>query len=106
MRSITAPFLVAPSAGARVKTRLRPSQQDAVVLHLVGECLGRLASGDLARRCKAGPGIDGRTGRKRALTAASSSRWRERSPAPATTNGNGPIATCWTSALACDGRSG
>jgi hypothetical protein len=75
MRSITAPFLVAPSAGARVKTRLRPSQQDAVVLHLVGECLGRLASGDLARRCKAGPGIDGRTGRKRALTAASSSRW-------------------------------
>jgi hypothetical protein len=42
---------------------------------LVGEYLGRLASGDLARRCAVGQGTDGRTDRKRALTAASSSRW-------------------------------
>jgi hypothetical protein len=75
MRSITAPFVVAPPAGARVRTRLRPSQQDAVVLRLVGEYLGGLAGGDLARRCALGPGADGRTDRKRALTPASSSRW-------------------------------
>jgi hypothetical protein len=75
MRSITAPFVVAPPAGARVQTRLRPSQQDATVLRVVGEYLGRLAGSDIARRCAVGPGADGRTGRKRALTAASSSRW-------------------------------
>src|SRR6266508_3399783 len=75
MRSITAPFVVAPPAGARVQTRLRPSQQDAAVLRMVGGYLGGLAGGDLARRCAAGWGSDGRTDRKRALTAASSSRW-------------------------------
>ena len=75
MRSITTPFVVAPPAGARVRTRLRLSEQDATVLRTVGEYLGGLAGGDLARRCAVGPGTDGRTGRKRALTAASSSRW-------------------------------
>jgi hypothetical protein len=45
------------------------------VLQTVGEYLGRLAGVDLARRCAVGPGADGRTGRKRALTVASSSRW-------------------------------
>jgi hypothetical protein len=75
MRSITTPFVVAPPAGARVQTRLRPSQHDAAVLGLVGEHLGRLAGGDLARRCGVGPGADSRTDRKRVLTAASSSRW-------------------------------
>jgi len=45
------------------------------VLQIVGGYLGRLAGGDLARRCAVGPGADGRTGRKRALTAAASSRW-------------------------------
>jgi hypothetical protein len=75
VRSITAPFLVAPPTGARVQTRLRPSQQDAAVLRLVGEYLGGLASADLARRCAVGAGPDGRTSRKRALTVQSSSRW-------------------------------
>jgi hypothetical protein len=75
MRSITAPFVVTPPGGARVQTRLRPNQQDAAVLHLVGEYLGGLASADLARRCAVGAGADGRTGRKRALTVQSSSRW-------------------------------
>ena len=75
MRSITAPFVVAPPAATRVQTRLRPSQKDTAVLGMVGEHLGRLAGGDLARRCVLGPGADSRTGRKRALTAASSSRW-------------------------------
>jgi hypothetical protein len=75
MRSITTPFLVAPPTGARVQTRLRLSRQDAAVLGMVGEHLGRLAGTDLARRADVGPGADGRTGRKRALTPASSSRW-------------------------------
>ncbi len=75
MRSIIASFVVAPPAGARVRTRIRPSKQDTAVLHLVGAYLGGLASGDLACRCAMGPGADGRTGRKRALTVASSSRW-------------------------------
>jgi hypothetical protein len=75
MRSISVPFVLAPPSGARVQTRLRPSQHDAAVLGMVGEYLGRLASSDLARRCAVGPGTDGRTDRKRALTAASSSRW-------------------------------
>ncbi len=72
---MTAPFVVAPPLGARVQTRLRPSQQDAAVLHMVGQYLGRLAGSDLARRCTGGAGAHGRTDRKRALTAASSSRW-------------------------------
>jgi hypothetical protein len=75
MRSITASFVVAPPAGARVRTRLRPSKHDAAVLRTVGEYLGGLAGSDLARRCTVGPGADGRTDRKRTLTAASSSRW-------------------------------
>jgi hypothetical protein len=54
MRSIIAPFVVAPPAGARVQTRLRPSQQDAAVLGIVGEHLCRLAGSDLARRCAVG----------------------------------------------------
>jgi hypothetical protein len=45
------------------------------VLYLVGEYLGRLAGGDLARRCAVGPDADSRTERKRELTAQSSSRW-------------------------------
>jgi hypothetical protein len=75
MRSIAAPFVVTPPAGARVRTRVRPSEQDAAVLQMVGEYLGRLAGVDLVRRCAVGPGADSRTGRKRALTALSSSRW-------------------------------
>jgi hypothetical protein len=75
MRSIMTPFVVAPPPGARVQTRLRPSQQDAAVLGMVGEYLGELAGSDLARRCAVGPGADSRAERKRALTAQSSSRW-------------------------------
>jgi hypothetical protein len=75
MRSITASFVVTPPASARVLTRLRPSKHDAAVLGMVGEYLGKLAGSDLAHRCAVGPGADGRTDRKRTLTAASSSRW-------------------------------
>ena len=74
------PFVVAPPAGARVRSRLRVDEQDAQVLAAVGRHLGSLASGDLAARCKEGR-LDAeskrasRRERKRALTAASSSRW-------------------------------
>lgn len=77
---IRVPFVVAPPAGARVRTRLRVAAEDEAVLRAVGRHLGSLASADLAARC-----AEGRLGareravsrreRKRALTAGSSSRW-------------------------------
>jgi hypothetical protein len=75
MRSISPSFVVAPPTGAKVRTRLHLDAADEVVLLQVGEYLGGLAGGDLAMRCRLGRGPDGRAGRKRALTAASSSRW-------------------------------
>jgi hypothetical protein len=75
MRRIAAPFVVAPPAGARIRTRLRVDAADEQVLREVGEYLGRLAGGDLAVRCRLGRGEDQRADRKRALTAAASSRW-------------------------------
>jgi hypothetical protein len=71
---------VAGPGGARVRTRLRLSAQDEAVLQAAGRHLGSLASADLAARCAEGP-LDAkgraasRATRKRALTAASSSRW-------------------------------
>jgi hypothetical protein len=75
MRSISPPFLLAPPAGARIRTRLRVSAADEQVLRAVGEHLGHLADQDVAVRCRLGRGSDQRKDRKRALTAASSSRW-------------------------------
>jgi hypothetical protein len=75
MRSLVAPFVVAPPAGARIRTRLRLSACDEAVVRAVGGHLGRLAGSDLAVRCRLGHGDDQRADRKRALTAASSSRW-------------------------------
>jgi hypothetical protein len=75
MRSISPSFVVAPPTGAKVRTRLCLSTADEAVLLQVGEYLGGLAGGDLGVRCRLGRGSDGRAGRKRALTPASSSRW-------------------------------
>jgi hypothetical protein len=80
LREIAGPFAVAPPAGARVRTRLRVSGDDASVLREVGEYLGSLASADLAARCAEGR-LDAeqrarsRQLRKQELTAKSSSRW-------------------------------
>jgi hypothetical protein len=80
LREITGPFVVAPPAGIRVRTRLRVSGSDAAVLREVGGYLGSLASGNLAARCAEGR-LDAkqrarsRQMRKRELTAKSSSRW-------------------------------
>ncbi|HYY81228.1 MAG TPA: hypothetical protein VFD04_18900 [Actinomycetes bacterium] len=75
MRSLNAPFVVAPPSGARIRTRLRLSARDEVVVRAVGAYLGRLAGADVAVRCRIGREGDQRAGRKRALTAVSSSRW-------------------------------
>ena len=80
LRTIAEPFVVAPPAGARVRTRLRVPDADAAVLREAGEHLGSLASADLAARCAEGRlDAEGRAGsrrvRKQALTAESSSRW-------------------------------
>jgi IS605 OrfB family transposase len=80
LREIAAPFVAAAPAGARVRTRLRVSPRDAEVLWAVGRHLGSLAGRDLAARCAEGRldakgQSESRRERKRALTAASSSRW-------------------------------
>jgi hypothetical protein len=80
LREIAVPFVAAAPAGARVRTRLRVSPEDAVVLEAAGRHLGSLAGGDLAARCAEGR-LDAkgraasRRARKRSLTAGSSSRW-------------------------------
>jgi len=75
MRSLTAPFVVAPPTGACIRTRLRVSADDAQVLRIVGQHLGHLAGQDLSVRCRLGIGDDQWAERKRALTPASSARW-------------------------------
>ena len=80
LRVIAAPFVAGVPAGARARTRLRVSPEDAMVLRAAGSHLGSLAGGDLAARCADGR-LDeagraaSRRERKRALTAGSSSRW-------------------------------
>ena len=80
LRPVAAPFVAAAPAGARVRTRLRVSGQDEMVLRAAGRHLGSLAGRDLAARCAqgrldAGGQAGSRARRKRALTAESSSRW-------------------------------
>lgn len=80
LREIAPPFVVDPPAGARVRTRLKVTGTDAAVLMAIGTHLGSLAGRDLAKRCAEGrlsakEKADSRRERKRALTAASSSRW-------------------------------
>jgi hypothetical protein len=43
LRTIAEPFVIAPPAGARVRTRLRVPDADAAVLREAGEYLGSLA---------------------------------------------------------------
>jgi hypothetical protein len=80
LRPVAAPFVAAAPGGARVRARLRVSAEDEAVLRAAGVHLGSLAGKDLATRCIEGR-LDARgqarsrAVRKRALTAASSSRW-------------------------------
>ena len=80
LRPIAAPFVAAAPGGARIRARLRVCARDEAVLWAAGTHLGSLAGRDLAARCAEGR-LDAkgrarsRAVRKRALTAASSSRW-------------------------------
>ena len=65
-------------SGVSIRDRLKGlTPEDEQVLRLLGEHMGRLASRDLARRCRDGLEHSTRTwaGRKRDLTAECSSRW-------------------------------
>ena len=55
----------------RIRTRLRPSLRDTLVLAALGEHFSRLRGRDLALRCKYGPGHDKEAWvkRKQALTS-------------------------------------
>lgn len=78
LRTIAAPFVVAPPSGARIRTRLRPDPAEAEVLRMVGDFLGGLYRADLAARIRLGnvPAKDTqRNLRKRELTAPTTSRW-------------------------------
>ncbi|MEU9456471.1 hypothetical protein [Streptomyces sp. NPDC048277] len=76
---LAAPFTVAAPSGARIRDRLKDlTAADVKVLTLVGEHLGRHQRADLAARVRTGtvPAKQtGRAGRKKQLTAVSSSRW-------------------------------
>ncbi|MGW3725936.1 hypothetical protein [Streptomyces sp. NPDC000851] len=76
---MAAPFTVAAPSGARVRDRLKGlTAADEKVLVLVGEHLGRHQRADLAARVRIGNVAakdTGRAGRKKRLTAVSSSRW-------------------------------
>jgi IS605 OrfB family transposase len=77
-REIARPFLADGPSGVSIRDRLKGLTPDEeTVLRLVGEHMGRLASRDLARRCRDGleHSTDTWAERKRDLTAESSSRW-------------------------------
>ncbi len=79
LRAIAAPFTVAVPSGARIRDRLKGlAAADVKVLALVGEHLGHHQRADLAARVRMGNVAakqTGRAGRKKHLTAVSSSRW-------------------------------
>ncbi|MGO1056088.1 hypothetical protein [Crossiella sp. CA198] len=78
LRAIDAPFVALGPCGVAIRDRLKHlTAEDNKVLQLFGDHLGRLASGDLAQRCRDGLGHSAGTwaARKQGLTAKSSSRW-------------------------------
>lgn len=80
LRRIAAPVVAAGPSGKRFRTRLHLSPTEAAALAEIGELLGSLYRRELAGRIRLGR-VDRkaqsvwRAERKRALTAASSSRW-------------------------------
>jgi len=78
LRAIAAPFVALGPSGVSIRDRLKAlTAEDEMVLRLVGGHLGSLASRDLKVRCAQGTdhSADTWAGRKRAVTAESSSRW-------------------------------
>jgi hypothetical protein len=80
LRVLAESFVVSPSSGVTIRTRLRPTPAEEQALREVGTFLGSLYRADLVRRLGEGK-LDAqatacsRRERKRALTSASSSRW-------------------------------
>lgn len=78
LRPLAAPFVVAPPTGARIRTRIRPSESEAAALSRIGTFLGGLSRRDLSARLALGrvSGKDDlRAQRKQRLTESTSSRW-------------------------------
>ena len=76
-RVIADPFVVAPPSGARIRTRIRPTEGEAAALTRVGQLLGVLSRRDLSQRLALGVSGKGdlRAQRKQGLTSSTSSRW-------------------------------
>jgi hypothetical protein len=77
LRAVARPFVAGGPAGVNIRGRLKGlTPGDEKVLRTVGTHMGRLASRDLARRCRDGlqHSTDTWAARKRELTARSSSR--------------------------------
>ncbi|MDT5182315.1 MAG: hypothetical protein QOI29_473 [Mycobacterium sp.] len=81
LRRIGDPVVVAPApAGVRLRTRIRPTAEEAEALTAMGELLGSVYRGELVERIRLGR-LDRttharwRAERKQAVTAVSSSRW-------------------------------
>src|SRR5829696_4874221 len=80
LRRIGGPVVAAAPAGARIRTRICPTAEEAEALRAMGELLGSVYRGELAKRIGLGR-LDRRAHglwraqRKRAVTAVSSSRW-------------------------------
>ena len=77
LRTMEKPFVVPGPSGVAIRTRLRPTPDEADVLREVGAHLGSLAARDLAARCADGANhtVARWAERKRTLTGESSSRW-------------------------------
>ncbi|MEU3398876.1 hypothetical protein [Streptomyces filamentosus] len=77
LRVLAPPRVVVPTGALTVRTRLRLSDLDAVVLRELAEYLSRLAARDLAERVALGTRHTAAdfARRKRELTALTSSRW-------------------------------
>ncbi|MCC9306216.1 transposase [Kitasatospora sp. RB6PN24] len=78
LRAVARSFVAGGPSGVSIRDRLKDlTPEDERVLRLVGAHMGRLACGDLARRCREGleHSTDTWAARKRELTAESSSRW-------------------------------
>lgn len=80
LRRVGDPVVAVAPAGVRIRTRLRPTEDEVEVLTAIGQFLGSVYRGELAERIRWGVlDRDGqaawRAQRKQALTAVSSSRW-------------------------------
>ncbi|MEU2507812.1 IS200/IS605 family accessory protein TnpB-related protein [Streptomyces sp. NPDC007863] len=77
LRVLAPPRVVAPTGALTVRTRLRLSDRDAVILRELAEYLSRLAARDLAERVALGACHTAAdfARRKRELTVLTSSRW-------------------------------